>query len=223
MEKRILVYTNHYDPEYFKINDVVQWIFEKGAVISVITGNPNYPSGKLFKGFSFLGSIEIAKKGLTIYRLPLIPRGNGTKFRIVLNYLTYFLSTITFTLWCLFFHKKYDTVFVHHTSPPLLFLPALFYKKIRKSKGILWDLDMWPQTLEAMGILKSKKGISLLEIVFKQFYSTLIQIFAWLDTMNMRKVISQECCCNTFVSTSFNPLCVWDSIIKKYFLLNKLW
>ena len=170
MEKRILVYTNHYDPEYFKINDVVQWIYEKGAVVSVITGNPNYPSGKLFKGFSLLGSIEIAKNGLTIYRLPLIPRGNGTKFRIVLNYLTYFLSTMAFTLWCLFFHKKYDTVFVHHTSPPFLFLPALFYKKIRKSTGILWDLDMWPQTLEAMGILKSKKGISLLEIVFKQFY-----------------------------------------------------
>ena len=54
MEKRILVYTNHYDPEYFKINDVVQWIYEKGAVVSVITGNPNYPSGKLFKGFSLL-------------------------------------------------------------------------------------------------------------------------------------------------------------------------
>lgn len=170
MEKRILVYTNHYDPEYFKINDVVQWIYEKGAVVSVITGNPNYPSGKLFKGFSLLGSVETAKNGLTIYRLPLIPRGNGTKFRIVLNYLSYFLCTMAFTMWCLFFHKKYDTVFVHHTSPPLLFLPALFYKKIRKSKGILWDLDMWPQTLEAMGILKSKKGISLLEIVFKQFY-----------------------------------------------------
>ena len=190
MEKRILVYTNHYDPEYFKINDVVQWIFEKGAVISVITGNPNYPSGKLFKGFSFLGSIEIAKKGLTIYRLPLIPRGNGTKFRIVLNYLTYFLSTITFTLWCLFFHKKYDTVFVHHTSPPLLFLPALFYKKIRKSKGILWDLDIWPQTLEAMGIVKSKQGISLLEGVFKQFYKAFDKVL--IGSKSFEKIASKR-------------------------------
>ena len=190
MEKRILVYTNHYDPEYFKINEVVQWIYEKGTVVSVITGNPNYPSGKLFKGFSLLGSIETVKKGLTIYRLPLIPRGNGTKFRIVINYLTYSLSTMVFTMWCLFFHKKYNTVFVHHTSPPLLFLPALFYKTIRKSKGILWDLDMWPQTLEAMGIVKSKQVISLLEIVFKQFYKSFDKVL--IGSKSFEKIASKR-------------------------------
>ena len=172
MEKRILIFTNHYDPEYFKINDVVQWISEKNATISVITGNPNYPSGKLFKGFSAFGSKEIVKDGLTIYRLPLITRGNGSKLRIVLNYLSYFLSSTLFTLWCVFSHKKYSTIFVHHTSPPLLFLPALLYKKIKKSKAILWDLDMWPQTLEAMEIIKNKRCINLLERIFKQFYKS---------------------------------------------------
>lgn len=170
MEKRILVYTNHYDPEYFKINDVVQWLFDNGANVSVITGNPNYPSGKLFKGFSAFGSKEIVKKGLIIYRLPLITRGKGTKPRLVLNYLSYFLSSIVFTLWCILFHKKYSTVFVHHTSPPLLFLPAILYKKIRKSKAILWDLDMWPQTLEAMNMVKKRSIINLLENIFKQLY-----------------------------------------------------
>ena len=170
MEKRILIFTNHYDPEYFKINDVVQWISEKSPVISVITGNPNYPSGNLFKGFSVFGSKEIVKERLTIYRLPLITRGKGTKLRIAVNYLSYFLSSTIFTLWCIFFHKKYNTIFVHHTSPPLLFLPALLYKKIKKSNAILWDLDMWPQTIEAMRIIKNKRCINLLETVFKQFY-----------------------------------------------------
>ena len=136
----------------------------------MITGNPNYPSGKLFKGFSAFGSKEIVKKGLIIYRLPLITRGKGTKLRLVLNYLSYFLSSIVFTLWCILFHKKYSTVFVHHTSPPLLFLPAILYKKIRKSKAILWDLDMWPQTLEAMNMVKKRSIINLLENIFKQLY-----------------------------------------------------
>ena len=172
MEKRILIFTNHYDPEYFKINDVVQWISEKSPAISVITGNPNYPSGKLFKGFSAFGSKEIVKDGLTIYRLPLITRGNGTKLRLALNYLSYLLSLTIFTIWCVFFHKKYDTIFVHHTSPPLLFLPALLYKKIKKSKAILWDLDMWPQTLKAMEMIKNKLVINLLERIFKEFYKT---------------------------------------------------
>lgn len=170
MEKRILVYTNHYDPEYFKINDIVKWLSDEGANVSVITGNPNYPLGKLYDGFSLLGSKETINKELTIYRLPLITRGKGAKFRIVLNYLTYFLSSMIFTVWCLFFHKKYDVIFVHHTSPPLLFIPALFYKKIIKSKAILWDLDMWPQTLESMDVVKNKRIINVLESIFKQLY-----------------------------------------------------
>ena len=72
MEKRILIYTNHYDPEYFKINDVVQWISKKNTTISVITGNPNYPSGNLFEGFSVFGSKEIVRikhKEIVIDRL----------------------------------------------------------------------------------------------------------------------------------------------------------
>jgi glycosyltransferase involved in cell wall biosynthesis len=128
--------------------------------------------GNLFKGFSIFGSKEKVKQGLTIYRLPLITRGKGKKPRIALNYFSYFVSTMIFTLWCIFFHKKYNTIFVHHTSPPLLFIPALLYKKIKKSKAILWDLDMWPHTLEAMEIIKNKWSINLLEIIFRQFYKT---------------------------------------------------
>ena len=190
MEKRILVYTNHYDPEYFKINDVVKWISETSAHVSVITGNPNYPSGKLFKGFSLTGSREITKKGLIIYRLPLITRGNGSKFRLVLNYITYFLSSMGFTLWCIFSHKKYDTIFIHHTSPPFLFLPALFYKKSRKCEAILWDLDMWPQTLEAMGIIKNKLGISILETIFKQFYKSFDKVL--IGSKSFEKIASKR-------------------------------
>jgi len=172
VEKRILVLSNHYDPEYFKINDIVQWISEKKCTISVITGNPNYPSGKIVKGFSVFGSKKIIKKGLTIYRLPLIPRGKAGNFRLFLNYLSYFFSLMFFTSWCIIFHKKYDSIFIHHTSPPLLFLPALLYKKIKKSKVILWDLDMWPQTLESMDILKSKKLLNFIENIFKGFYNS---------------------------------------------------
>ena len=190
MEKRILIFTNHYDPEYFKINDVVQWISEKSPSISVITGNPNYPSGNLFKGFSVFGSKEIVKEGLTIYRLPLITRGKGTRLRIAFNYLSYFLSSTIFTLWCIFFHKKYNTIFVHHTSPPLLFLPALLYKKIKKSKAILWDLDMWPQTLEAMDIIKNKYGINLLESIFKQFYKVFDKVL--IGSKSFEKIASKR-------------------------------
>ena len=172
MEQKILIYTNHYDPEYFKINDIVKWLYEEDATISVITGNPNYPSGKLADGFSIFGSKKVIKKGLTIYRLPLITRGKAGTFRLSLNYISYFLSSIFFTCWCIFFHKKYDTIFIHHTSPPLLFFPAILYKKVKKSKLILWDLDMWPHTLEAIGVVKSKILFKTLEHIFKFLYKS---------------------------------------------------
>ena len=60
MEKRILIFTNHFDPEYFKINDIVEWIKDNVSEVTVVTGNPNYPKGKLYPGYSALG---VMKKG----------------------------------------------------------------------------------------------------------------------------------------------------------------
>ena len=95
MEKRVLIFTNHFDPEYFKINDIVYWIKNNGNEVTVVTGNPNYPKGKLFPGYSMLGSYE-KKNNLSVFRLPLIPRGNGSKLRLILNYLSYFKVSFLF-------------------------------------------------------------------------------------------------------------------------------
>lgn len=170
MEKRILVLTNHFYPEYFKINDVVDWLVEDKCHICVITGNPNYPKGKIFTGFSISGSKEIKSKLETIYRLPLVSRGSGKKWRLFLNYSSYFFSLSIFIFWIIIFHKKYDVVLIHHTSPPFLFFPAYLYKKLRKSKVFLWELDIWPQTLKATGTLNSKIILNILEQIFRWFY-----------------------------------------------------
>lgn len=170
MEKRILIFTNHFYPEYFKINDVVDWLSSEHITTSVVTSNPNYPKGKIFKGFSIFGSKKTYKKA-SVYRLPIIPRGVGNKLTLSINYLSYFFSLFIFTFWLTLAHRKYDILLIHHTSPPLLFLPALIYKKIKGAKVILWDLDMWPHTLSSVGIIKSKGLINLLEDLFKWFYN----------------------------------------------------
>jgi len=170
VEKRVLIFTNHFYPEYFKINDVVDWFCSENITTSVVTSNPNYPKGKIFKGFSVFGSKK-THKSATVYRLPVIPRGDGNKLTLSLNYLSYFFSLILFTVWLIIFQKKYDTLLIHHTSPPFLFVPAFMYKKIKGAKVILWDLDMWPQTLSSVGIIKSKGLINFLEGLFKWFYN----------------------------------------------------
>jgi len=169
VEKRVLIFTNHFYPEYFKINDVVDWFCSENINTSVVTSNPNYPKGKIFKGFSIFGSKKTYQIA-TVYRLPIIPRGGGNKLTLSLNYLSYFISLFLFTIWLIIIHKKYDTLLIHHTSPPLLFLPALIYKKVKGAKVILWDLDMWPHTLSSVGIIKSKGLINFLEGLFNWFY-----------------------------------------------------
>lgn len=171
MAKRILIYTNHFYPENFKVNEIADILVEQGNYVHVITGLPNYPTGKIFEGYGFFKkNNEKIKDNLTVKRLPLIPRGGGSKFRLILNYLSYFCSVFCYTLFITFSKKKFDVIFVHHTSPFFITLPPAFYCWIRRSKSILWDLDMWPDTLVALGIIKSKMLIDLMEWVMTKVY-----------------------------------------------------
>jgi len=170
LAKRILVYTNHFYPENFKVNDVAHLLMDNDNEVTVITGVPNYPSGNIFEGYGIFKRNRELYNGIQVIRLPLIPRGSGTKFRLVLNYLSYFISCLIYTFYIVLFKKKYDVVFVHHTSPVLIAFHPILIKFFRNSKLILWDLDMWPDTLVAMGIIKSKYLIKNLEALMKWLY-----------------------------------------------------
>lgn len=166
MAKRILIYTNHFYPEQFKINEIVDWLSINGNHIRVITGLPNYPSGEIIKEYS-----DTFSKKILINRLFLIPRGKGSNFSLVFNYLSYFISCFVFTIYLAIFKKRYDTIFVHHTSPPLITFHPILYSLFHKSKKILWDLDIWPESLKAVGVVNSKFSLSLVRLIMKWIYS----------------------------------------------------
>ena len=172
MAKRILIYTNHFSPEQFKINEIVNWITTEDYEVRVVTGIPNYPLGKYYKGYGFHSISKVEYNGKVIVnRLPLIPRGNGSYIMLILNYLSYFLSALIFTIYLLF-KKKYDFIFVHHTSPILIAIHPIIYSVFkRKTKKYLWDLDVWPETLEAMNVIKSKSILSFISKLVQFIYS----------------------------------------------------
>lgn len=172
MAKRILIYTNHFFPEQFKINEIVDWLSNEDFEVRVITGLPNYPSGKLFKGYGIRSiSQAICNNKVIINRLPLITRGNGNSFMLILNYLSYFFSASIFTIY-LIFQKKYDYVFVHHTSPIFIAIHPIIYCFFRpKTKKYLWDLDIWPETLEAMQVIRSKTVLKIIAKLMSYLYS----------------------------------------------------
>mgnify|MGYP006160524989 CR=1 FL=1 len=172
MEKnRILIISNYFHPEEFKINDLAFDLSKEGYKVDVITGIPNYPQGKFFNGYGlFKNNIEYYN-GLKITRLPLIPRGNGSKIRLIINYISFFISLFFYSFYISFF-KKYDIVFVHHVSPIFLGIPAVLIKKVQGIKMIFWNLDLWPEAVSHY--LKSnwinKQILNFLNLIVKFIY-----------------------------------------------------
>tara|TARA_Y100001935_G_scaffold248034_1_gene244690 strand:- start:1956 stop:3170 length:1215 start_codon:yes stop_codon:yes gene_type:complete len=190
MAKRILIYTNHYYPEQFKINDVVDWLHSMGYKIRVVTCIPNYPSGRFHKGYNLFNSFIERKNNIIINRLPLIPRGNGNSFMLILNYLSYFISCSLLTLYLGLFIKKYDLILVHHTSPLLVAINPIIYGLFKKSRKILWDLDIWPETLEAVEIIKSKSIINSLKKVVSYIYSFYDTIL--ISSLGLERIVRER-------------------------------
>jgi glycosyltransferase involved in cell wall biosynthesis len=191
MAKKILVYTNHYFPENFKINDIVNHFDDQEYSVKVITGIPNYPSGKIFENYGYFKKNNETKGNVKIRRLPLITRGKGSAFRLFINYISYFFSVLIYTIYLILFNKKYDIIFVHHTSPIFIAISPCLYKIFNKQvKMILWDLDIWPESLEATGAIKNKKVLKsikkLVEILYNKFDIILVGSNSFVQIVKKR-------------------------------------
>lgn len=157
---RVLIVTSVYYPEHFLINSLSEYLGESDIEVEVLTGLPNYPKGKLFEGFSlFTGPFkEEHSKNVTITRMPVFPRGSGN-LRLILNY----LSFVVFGVLSIFRCKKADVVFCFGTSPITTIIPGIFISKLQKVPLVLWLQDLWPESLEAVGICR--KGSKLYQMV----------------------------------------------------------
>ena len=68
---KILVSSQHFWPEGFRINDLVQALIERGLEVDVLTGKPNYPEGRYFPGYRGRGCQKEQWSGATVFRVPL--------------------------------------------------------------------------------------------------------------------------------------------------------
>lgn len=145
---KLCIFTNHFYPEDFKVNDIAFELQKKGYDITVITAVPDYPKGKFFDGYGWFKKNRETVNGCNVIRLPIIPRGKGGGKRLVLQYFSYYISSSVFTFFHKFFHK-YDAVFVHLTSPFFIGLSATQLKRYQKIPMIFWMLDLWPESITA--------------------------------------------------------------------------
>jgi len=167
---RILIISQYFRPENLAINYVVKLLHEKGYDLEVLTGKPNYPSGRFHKGFGFFSRI-IYEEDVKIYRLPILPRGRRFKFiTLPLNYLSFIISAALLAPFLLY-KKNYDFIFVYGTSPILKAIPAILISKIKGVPVILWVQDLWPQSIAASNYYLPSFVLSILEILVDFIYS----------------------------------------------------
>lgn len=154
---KILIVSQYFWPENFRINDLATEFATRGHEVTVLTGWPNYPEGSIFENFRIrphdfkqLGRVEIV-------RVPLLARKKGAA-RLLLNYLSFMLSASLIGPYKLR-GRNFDAIFVYEPSPITVGIPAIVIKYLKKAPIAFWVLDLWPETLKAIGIVKSKPAL----------------------------------------------------------------
>lgn len=150
---RILVVSQYFWPENFRINDLVKEWVQRGHQVTVLTGVPNYPLGSVFEDYRLKPSAFAEYEGARVIRVPMLPRGHGD-FRLVLNYLSFVVGASIFGPWYLR-GISVDVIFVFEPSPVTVGLPAILLSRLKKASVVFWVLDLWPETLVAMDEVRS--------------------------------------------------------------------
>ena len=180
---RILIVSQYFWPETFRINDLVKTLVERGIEVDVLTGKPNYPEGRIYQGYRALGCQIEDWCDATLYRVPLIPRGVKSGTRLAMNYLSFILSGLLFGPWLLR-ARRYDAIFVYGLSPILQAIPALFIARLKRSPVILWVQDLWPESLQATGYVRNSQVLALVarlvSFIYRRVDLLLVQSRAFL-------------------------------------------
>jgi colanic acid biosynthesis glycosyl transferase WcaI len=150
---RLLVVTQYFWPENFRVNDLVAELVLRGHQVTVLTGYPNYPAGEFFPDFVAAPENFNAYAGAEVVRVAHTARGKGG-VRLMLNYLTFAVSATGAGLWKLR-GRHFDAVFSFEPSPITVGLPAAALRAFKKAPLAFWVLDLWPETLHAIGVVKS--------------------------------------------------------------------
>jgi glycosyltransferase involved in cell wall biosynthesis/UDP-N-acetyl-D-mannosaminuronic acid transferase (WecB/TagA/CpsF family) len=175
---KILVITQYFWPETFRVNDIVRYLKEKNYDVDVLTGLPNYPEGILYEEFKTNRQKFNDYYGAKIFRVPLFLRRDASKFYLFLNYISFVISAIIFGSFVLR-KKKYDIVFSFATSPLTSSLPAVFFSKIKSCRSFIWVLDIWPDILKELKIINNNFIYNIVsnisKFIYKKFDYILVQ------------------------------------------------
>lgn len=192
MKKHILIVSQIFYPEQFRINDIAKEWVKKGYKVSVLTGIPNYPEGKFFDGYNWFKGRKEVYQGIEIHRIPIIPRGNNS-LMMILNYISFFVSGY---VWHLFTKIRPDLVWIYEASPVTQALPGVWLANKRKIPCMMYVTDLWPENVEIITGIKSPLVIKPLEKVVEYIYGNCDLLFtssrSFINSIHFKRGVPRE-------------------------------
>ena len=167
---KILVVCQYYYPEPFRVTDICEELVKRGHQVTVLTGLPNYPEGKILKEYKKKEHRDEMRNGVRVIRCNEHGRGKNA-INMLWNYFSFAISGKRKVRKL---DKDFDVVFINQLSPVMMAWPGIKYAKKYDKNTILYCYDLWPASLTAGGI---KKG----SFIYKHFCKISRKIYNQVD------------------------------------------
>lgn len=140
---RILVICQYFYPETFQINDICRELVRRGDEVTVLTGLPNYPKGRVPKEYRRRKRRDEYWEGIHVIRCFEIGRRHGILW-LGANYLSYCLSAAWRSRRI---GDCFDVIYIYQLSPVLMAFPGVILKKRLGKPVFLYCCDLWPESM----------------------------------------------------------------------------
>ena len=149
---RIGLISHFYTPEPLAIPaGIAAGLCDRGHDVRVLTGFPNYPSGRLYDGYRIRARRHEVIDGIGVTRVAVYPSHDRSAVRRAANYLSFAAGAATLGLATL---RSADLAYVYF-SPATAAVPAVVLRALRGTPYVLHVQDMWPEAVLESGMLGS--------------------------------------------------------------------
>lgn len=179
--------TQYFWPEAFIINDLVKTLRDQGHSVTVATGKPNYPEGRIFDGYQAAGTMRETYDGdIEVVRVPLIPRGRARALDLIRNYTSFAWNGYRLFPGLLR-GRRFDAILSYIPSPITGAIPAMSIKRATGAHVAIWVQDLWPESLSATGHVKNRLILGVVGLMVRWIYRSadtlLVQSHAFVDSV----------------------------------------
>jgi glycosyltransferase involved in cell wall biosynthesis len=146
---RILLLSQWFAPEpAARAGALAEELSVRGHSVTVVTGFPNYPQGRLYPGYKMRPWSWEDRGRFRVLRLALYPDHSRSALKRLLHYLSFWATSMTLGPWLC---GRADAVwaFTMHAG-----LPGVWLRWLRRFPFVLDVADVWPETLSETGMLR---------------------------------------------------------------------